>query len=1366
MRDSVSGQYSNHDNFDRTRLQHSYDQHLERRVKFSGVRLLQQLSLVIAACVALTASSSMTDAQTAFVFPNQAVGATAQVLPVTVTIQTAGTLGTIQVLTQGVPNLDFIKSTTGTCVVSSTYVSGSCTVNISFNPKYPGLRSGAILLLDQSGHTMATQILSGTGIGSLSVVVSGEINTLAGDGFLSGDGATATTSAINLPLGEATDCAGNLYFSDSGNNRIRKVDGAGNITTIAGTGTAGFLGDGGPAVNAQINNPSAIVVDGAGNIFFADSDNNAIREINLSSGAISTIVGTLGQGGYSGDGLAASAALLSSPKGFTFDANNNLYIADTGNHVIRKVIASNHSISTIAGNGAAGFAGDGTFATSGQFNSPWGIAVSGDGSLYIADFYNNRIRKIDSIGMLSTVAGNGNASYGGDGGFATAATLNSPASVAIDAAGNLYIADSENNCIRKVNIDGKITTLAGNGSVVFSGDGFDANLAGLYKPYSVYLDSAANLFIADRLNLRIREVNATTAGIQYPIMKEGKVSLPIAQGLENDGNAQLTLSNLATPPTANSALDTTATDPITTTCSTTQALQVGASCILAVEFTPVAVGSPAVGVLTVASDSSSSPTTVDLTGVVLSVDPTTIALSSSLNPSAVNLAVTLTANVASPNQVTGTVQFLDGTTNLGAPQIVDSLSNSALLTTSFTTLGVHNISAVYSGDDANAQSTSGPLHQVVEQTISLNLASNTVPATVFVPVTFTATLAGWTTPPIGNIVFADGSTPLGSSPLSATAVATYTTALLATGNHNITATFAGDASNFASSNSFLQAINLASSTTALSTSTPSALFATPVTFTATVSGVNASIPTGNVVFNDGQSALATVALNSIGVAIYVNTTLTAGRHSIAATYEGDPDYAGSSSAQNVIETIQQTPTFTTLSASSATSLARQAVNFAAIVTSSTGRVPTGTVTFMSGNILLCSGTLDSESKASCATSNLAIGSNYITATYAGDSNDTASNSTPVQVIVQQAPTKTVLSSSQNPLLTLAPVLISATVTNGSTQSATGLVTFTQDATVIGVGALDATGSASISIPSLDVGTHTFIAVYAGDGLDIASSAAPLIQTVQLRQTTDVLTTSATSISGGQQVTLIAVVQGAGPVVPTGTVSFKSGDSLRGIATLDRAGVATLTILPIKDDPTTFVASYAGDSVYSGSDSTVETITVGQPTQFSMELSQTTVQLQSGQNSGIDLTITSLNQFSDTLSLGCLGLPVAATCTFTKDQVNLPPNAGARVHLVIDTGSPLTSGSVARAEPGVSSSALVCFLPGTIFLGLIGWLIRRRRCSYGILILLGFAGSMLGISGCGGLKQTATPIGTYTARITASGNGTGVTQSIDLTVVVK
>ena len=336
-------QYPDHENSHRTQVKRLSGlvswQEKEIFVKQSVSVRIALIVFASVACCGPFASPSSALAQSVFSFSSQAVGVPPQMLSVSVNIPPADTLNTIQVLTEGIPDLDFTKSIGGTCIAGNSYPAGICTVNVSFNPRYPGLRRGAVLLFDNSGQIIATQFLSGSGIGSLSVMAPGEINTVAGDGFLSGDGATATTSAINLPLGEATDAAGNLFFSDSGNNRIRKVDSEGNITTVAGTGTAGFLGDGGPAASAQIDNPAAIAIDGAGNIFFADSGNNAIREINGLTGIISTVAGALGQGGYLGDGLAAIAALLSSPKGLAFDADNNLYIADTGNNVIRKVNA-------------------------------------------------------------------------------------------------------------------------------------------------------------------------------------------------------------------------------------------------------------------------------------------------------------------------------------------------------------------------------------------------------------------------------------------------------------------------------------------------------------------------------------------------------------------------------------------------------------------------------------------------------------------------------------------------------------------------------------------------------------------------------------------------------------------------------------------------------------------------------------------------------------------------------------------------------------------------------------------------------------------------------------------------------------------
>ena len=369
----------------------------------------------------------------------------------------------------------------------------------------------------------------------------------------------------------------------------------------------------------------------------------------------------------------------------------------------------------MAGNGTAGFAGDGGSALSGQLNQPWSIAVAIDSNnLYIADFGNNRIRVVDTTtGNISTVAGTGAASYFGDGGPALRANLNNPAGIAVDAADNLYIADSENNVIRKVNhATGIITTVAGNGTALFGGDHFNADKAGLYIPYSVSLDAAGDLFIADRLDLRIRKVSATLAAIKYPTMKEGKTSAPIYQAVENDGNVPLNFVDLkASPGTPYATLDTNPTDAITTSCSTSQSVPVDSSCELAVEFTPIAVGDPETGVLSVTSDSANSPASVDLTGTVLSVDPTSTTVTSNLNPAAVGMAVTFVAHIASPNRVTGTVQFYDGSAPIGVPQPVDLISNTSTITTSFSVLESHSITAVYSGDNYDGKHTQQSRHR-------------------------------------------------------------------------------------------------------------------------------------------------------------------------------------------------------------------------------------------------------------------------------------------------------------------------------------------------------------------------------------------------------------------------------------------------------------------------------------------------------------------------------------------------------------------------------------------------------------------------------------------------------------------------------
>jgi PKD repeat protein len=326
------------------------------------------------------------------------------------------------------------------------------------------------------------------------------ITTIAGLGTLgfSGDGGQATSAQLYKPDGVAVDGQGNVYIADTFNNRVREVSG-GVITTIAGTGTAGYSGDGGQATSAQLNSPRDVAVDSQGNVYIADYFNQRVRKV--SGGIITTIAGT-GTAGYSGDGGQATSAQLNYPHSMAVDGQGNVYIADESNQRVRKV--SGGVITTVAGTGTAGFSGDGGQATSAQLNFPEGVAVDGQGNLYIADSSNERIRKV-SGGVITTVAGTGTAGFSGDGGQATSAQLSRPFHVTVDGQGNLFIGDLDNARVRKVS-GGVITTISGTGTAGFSGDGGPALSAQLNLPDGVAVDPQGNLFIADSGNHRVREV--------------------------------------------------------------------------------------------------------------------------------------------------------------------------------------------------------------------------------------------------------------------------------------------------------------------------------------------------------------------------------------------------------------------------------------------------------------------------------------------------------------------------------------------------------------------------------------------------------------------------------------------------------------------------------------------------------------------------------------------------------------------------------------------------------------------------------------------------------------------------------------------
>jgi sugar lactone lactonase YvrE len=347
----------------------------------------------------------------------------------------------------------------------------------------------------------------------------------AGNGMtgFGGDGQAAGRATLNRPTGVTADISGNMFFADSLNNRVRKVtsSSSGIINTVAGNGSSGFGGDGGPANAAQLSRPSGVAIDSMGNLFIADTLNNRIRLVST-SGQISTYAGNgncdkgdddpPGQDDNSrsaniGDGGKATNALLCAPTGLTVDRIGNLYIADTGHNRIRKVSPSG-IISTIAGTGSSGSNGDGGPATSAALAGPTGLALDVAADLFVADTGNNKVRVVNTGGMISTFAGTGSSGFAGDGGPATSAKLAGPTGLGIDPGGNVYVSDTKNNRIRVIKMAGAIATYAGTGVKGYFGDGGPATSAQMNDPTGTVIADGTHLYFSDTGNQRVRAITS------------------------------------------------------------------------------------------------------------------------------------------------------------------------------------------------------------------------------------------------------------------------------------------------------------------------------------------------------------------------------------------------------------------------------------------------------------------------------------------------------------------------------------------------------------------------------------------------------------------------------------------------------------------------------------------------------------------------------------------------------------------------------------------------------------------------------------------------------------------------------------------
>jgi Abnormal spindle-like microcephaly-assoc'd, ASPM-SPD-2-Hydin/Galactose oxidase, central domain len=491
------------------------------------------------------------------------------------------------------------------------------------------------------------------------------LTTVVGNGSVY-DGGPATSASLYQPRSPNLDASGNLYITDTYNNRIREVNTSGTISTVAGNGIPcdfpqDTCGDGGQATAASFYVPRSVFFDNSGNLIILDTYDNRVRKVV--NGVVTTIAGT-GDADFTGDGGAASAATFRKPWNGGVDAAGNIYILDAFNNRVRKIDATTGNISTVAGSGAVGcgaggYSGDGGPATSATLNCPIGLDVDAAGDLYISDYYNFVIRKVDAkTQVITTIVGTpGTAGYTGDGGPATSATLSYADRVSVNGAGNLFISDAGNNVIRRVTAaTGIIETFAGSGAYGFGGDGGPALQAKFAGPTGVVVTNAGNLYVGDLANQRVRQVTLVAgatlapATVAFGNQNQGTTSAAQTVTLTNTGDAPLTIANVG----ASGDFDVSQNN-----CTAT--LNTGANCTILVTFTPSGLGA-LTGTLTVTDNAptTGSTQTSALTGTGTAVADFSLTVTPAgtgtgtvtSNPAGINCGATCTANFTSGTAVT------------------------------------------------------------------------------------------------------------------------------------------------------------------------------------------------------------------------------------------------------------------------------------------------------------------------------------------------------------------------------------------------------------------------------------------------------------------------------------------------------------------------------------------------------------------------------------------------------------------------------------------------------------------------------------------------------------------------------------------
>lgn len=970
-------------------------------------------------------------------FSPTSVGTTSSSMAVNASVVTADTLQRYGLATAA--PVDFTFGTITGCTVPGAQTAGTtCAAPVAFKPSAPGLRINQVIALDSSNVRYGYPIF-GVGNAPAAGLAPGTINSYAGTGVAgsTGDGGSATSATLNTPSSVVRDPAGNLYITVTASNKVRLVNvTTGNIATVAGTGTAGDTGDGAAASVATLNGPTGLAMDATGNAYIADTGNNVIRKISAQTGFISTVAGTGGSAGYTGDGAAATSATLAAPKSVSTDIAGDIFIADTGNNVIREVNTAG-TIFTLS-------------AASVGLSAPAGITVDPTGNLYIADTGNNVIRKWNGFALTIVAGIAGSAGSNGDGGAATSAKLNAPTRVALDAAGDLYIADSGNNKIRFISAaTGVITTITGTGTAGSSGNAGNATAAELSAPSGLAVDQFGSLYIADTGNNRVEKVDATSAALAFGAVNTNTTTAAQTVTLTNIGNQPLTLSNISI--SSGFAQTFAGSD-----CTTTTTLAAGGQCVISVTFTPTSatVYSGSIVVTDNALNNAASTQTVALSGTGTNPGvPTTLVITAGnaqtvtpLSPFTTNLQVQVKDQFSNPSAgvsviftapLTGASGTFANSTNTVTVQTDATGTATATLLTASATRGSFTISGLAAGiatpasfSETIAGNPSPQLQVSYTPATNPQIYGQTIQLTAkLVPSSLNGTNA------TGTVTFYDKGNSIGTATvISGSATLSYLP--LVGSNQIFTASYGGDTNFSASTNSTSAALTV--NALAITVAVPSITVpynpafgasiptsAAALAMSATLTGVIA-VDTANVSSNATSTGFA---YNSSSGALIGTTNV--GVYPVVTTLSGSaaPNYTVSSTSGTV--TITQAGSSTALTSTSYFPPSGGSVTLTASVSPGTSGTPTGSVSFFDGSVLLGTSTLIAG-KATLATTALSLGVNTITAQYSGSTNYSASTSAAITVTSAVADFAFTLSPSS---VTLAQgdsaAIAITTITSGS-----------------------------------------------------------------------------------------------------------------------------------------------------------------------------------------------------------------------------------------------------------------------------------------------------------------------------------------------